>query len=124
MDPEYDDIYFWMPPAWLSLLFAAFNLGLGPISWSVLGDTLPAEVKLPAAASTVAFGWLVSLLGTFTFDEMFITLGGMKAMWVSAGICWATTLFCVVLTKDTSRKSLVQVQEDFHIESNRGIEDT
>ncbi|KZC08076.1 Facilitated trehalose transporter Tret1, partial [Dufourea novaeangliae] len=112
-DPEYDDIYFWMPPAWIILFFAAFNLGLGPISWSVLGDTLPVEVKVPVASVVVSLGWLVSLLSALTFDEMIISLGATKAMWLCAGICWLSTLFCAIVVKDTTGKSLTEVQEEF-----------
>ncbi|XP_076231292.1 facilitated trehalose transporter Tret1 [Calliopsis andreniformis] len=123
-DPEYDDIYFWMPPTWISLLFAAFNLGLGPISWSLLGDAFPGQVKVLAAACAVAFSWLVSLMAAMTFDEMIISLGGTKAMWLSAAICWLIALFCAIMTKDTTGKTLIEIQEDFEIEESRGQEET
>ncbi|XP_054009242.1 facilitated trehalose transporter Tret1-like [Hylaeus anthracinus] len=124
MDPEYDDIYFWMAPTWIILFFASFNLGLGPISWSVLGDVLPAEVRISGAAVALVLGWLVSLLATLTFDEMFVTLGTAKLMWLSAAICWLVSLFCAIVAKDTTGKSLAEVQEDFGIELNRGLEET
>ncbi|XP_076177940.1 facilitated trehalose transporter Tret1 [Ptiloglossa arizonensis] len=124
IDPEYDDLYFWMAPTWITLFFAAFNLGLGPISWSLLGDVLPTEVKIPAAASAVALGWLVSLMAILTFDEMIISLGSTKAMWLSAAICWLISLFCAIVVKDTTGKSLTEVQEDFGIEFTRSIEET
>ncbi|XP_031833976.2 facilitated trehalose transporter Tret1 [Nomia melanderi] len=123
-DPEYEDIYFWMSPAWIILFFAAFNIGLGPISWSLLGDALPVELRLPVAAGVVCLGWLVSLMATLTFDEMIITLGATKAMWLSAAMCWLTTLFCAIFVKDTAGKSLIEVQEQFRVESDRGIEET
>ncbi|XP_076625128.1 facilitated trehalose transporter Tret1 [Colletes latitarsis] len=123
-DPEYDDIYFWMAPTWITLFFAAFNLGLGPISWSLLGDLLPVEVKVSAGAMAVALGWLVALLSTLTFDEMIISLGSTKAMWLTAGICWLVSLFCAIVAKDTTGKSLTEIQEDFGIEFNRDIEET
>ncbi|XP_017790391.1 PREDICTED: facilitated trehalose transporter Tret1-like [Habropoda laboriosa] len=121
-DPEYDDIYFWMSPTWATLIFAAYNLGLGPISWSILGDTLPEELKVPVASTAVAFGWLISLMATLTFEEMIVKLGGTKVMWLSAAVCWLIALFCAIVVKDTSGKSLIEIQEDFRIESNRGVQ--
>ncbi|CAK9800912.1 Facilitated trehalose transporter Tret1 [Anthophora quadrimaculata] len=121
-DPENDDIYFWMAPTWATLIFAAYNLGLGPISWSILGDTLPEELKVPVASSAVAFGWLISLIATLTFEDMIIKLGGTKVMWLSAAICWLIALFCAIVVKDTSGKSLIEIQEDFQIEPNRNAQ--
>ncbi|CAK9811553.1 Facilitated trehalose transporter Tret1 [Anthophora plagiata] len=121
-DPENDDIYFWMAPTWATLIFSAFNLGLGPISWSILGDTLPEELKVPVVSGAVAFGWLISLVATLTFEEMIIKLGGTKVMWLSAAICWLIALFCAIVVKDTSGKSLIEIQEDFQIETNRNAQ--
>ncbi|XP_078037312.1 facilitated trehalose transporter Tret1 [Augochlora pura] len=124
-DPENEDIYSWMSPAWIILFFGAFNIGLGPISWSLLGDALPFEIRLPVAAVVVGLGWLVSLISTLTFDDMIIALGATKAMWFSAGMCWLATLFCAIMVKDTAGKSLVELQEEhFSVESNRAIEET
>lgn len=123
-DPEYDDIYFWMSPTWITLIFAAFNLGLGPISWSLLGDTLPEELKTSVVSMAVAFGWLISMMGTLTFDEMIISLGSTKVMWLSAAICWLIALFCAIVVKDNTGKSLIEIQDEFRIESNAGLEET
>ncbi|KOX75772.1 Facilitated trehalose transporter Tret1-1 [Melipona quadrifasciata] len=68
-----------MSPTWIALFFASFNLGLGPISWSLLGDTLPEQLKTPVVSAAVAFGWLISLMATLTFDEMIVSLGGTKS---------------------------------------------
>lgn len=123
-DPEYDDIYFWMSPTWITLIFAAFNLGLGPISWSLLGDTLPEELKTSVVSMAVAFGWLISMMGTLTFDEMIISLGSTKVMWLSAAICWLIALFCAIVVKDNTGKSLIEIQDEFRIETNAGLEET
>ncbi|XP_076396262.1 facilitated trehalose transporter Tret1 isoform X2 [Megachile rotundata] len=116
-DPEYDDIYFWMPPAWIILFFAAFNLGLGPIAWTFLGDTLPIELRTPVTSFAVTLGWLISLMATLTFEEIFISVGGTKIMWLSAAGCWLVALFCAILVMDVTGKSLVEVQQRFATES-------
>ncbi|CAL7938694.1 unnamed protein product [Xylocopa violacea] len=123
-DPEYEDFYFWMSPTWITLTFASFNLGLGPITWSVLGDTLPEELKTPVVSFVVAIGWLVSLMASMTFDEIVVYLGGTKVMWVSAGICWLVALFCALVVKDNTGKSLIEIQDSFRVQSNRDLEGT
>ncbi|XP_017887151.1 facilitated trehalose transporter Tret1-like [Ceratina calcarata] len=121
-DPEYDDIYFWMSPTWITLMFASYNLGLGPISWSILGDTLPEELKNLVASAAVALGWLVSLLASLSFEEMVVMLGATKVMWGSAAICWLIALFCAIVVKDNTGKSLLEIQKEFRIEADTVVE--
>ncbi|XP_020294864.1 facilitated trehalose transporter Tret1-like [Pseudomyrmex gracilis] len=118
-DPEYDDIYFWMPPTWTTLFLAAFNVGVGPISWSLLGDVFPMEIRETAAAFAAAFNWLLSLIVTMTFGDMLITLGVPKTMWLFAGFCWFAGALCVLLVKDTRGRSLTEIQASFRIENEQ-----
>ncbi|XP_043510872.1 facilitated trehalose transporter Tret1-like [Frieseomelitta varia] len=125
-DPENDDVYSWMSPTWIILFFASFNLGLGPISWSLLGDTLPEQLKTPVVSAAVALGWLISLMATLTFDEMIVSIGGTKVMWLSAAICWLIALFSAIVAKDNTGKSLTEIQRDFRIDpvDDRALEGT
>ncbi|XP_011166297.1 facilitated trehalose transporter Tret1 [Solenopsis invicta] len=118
-DPEYDDIYFWMPPTWTTLFFATFNIGAGPISWALLGDVFPMQIRDSAVACVVAFNWLLSLTATMTFGEMVDTLGVPKTMWLFAGFCWTAGILCALLLKDTRGQSLAKIQKSFGIESEQ-----
>lgn len=121
-DPEYDDIYYWMPPAWTTLFFAAYNIGVGPISWSLLGDSFPMEARATCAACSVAFNWLLSLIATLTFGEMLIALGVPRTMWLFASFCWLAGALCALLVKDTRNRSLAEIQESFGGEEGRAVE--
>ncbi|XP_036145944.1 facilitated trehalose transporter Tret1-like [Monomorium pharaonis] len=118
-DPEYDDIFFWMPPAWMILFFIAFNIGVGPISWTLLGDIFPMQIRETAIACAVAFNWLLSLIVTMTFGEMVNTLGISKTMWLFAGFCWIAGAFYALIVKDTRSHSLVKIQKSFDIEDEQ-----
>ncbi|EFN84065.1 Solute carrier family 2, facilitated glucose transporter member 8 [Harpegnathos saltator] len=122
-DPEYDDIYYWMSPAWTTLFFAAYNLGVGPISWSLLGDSFPMEVRATAAACAAAFNWLLSLIATMTFGEMLDTLGVPRSMWLFASFCWLAGALCALLVKDTRGHSLAKIQEEsLGVEEGQAVE--
>ncbi|XP_070517433.1 facilitated trehalose transporter Tret1 [Cardiocondyla obscurior] len=127
-DPEYDDIYFWMPPTWTILLFVTFSAGVGPISWALLGDTFPMQIREAAAACVVCFNWLLSLIATLTFGEMLDTLGVSKTMWLFACFCWAAGALCALFLKDTRAHSLAKIQVSFGIEDEQvpgnGVEHT
>lgn len=118
-DPEYDDIYFWMPPTWTIFLFATFNIGVGPISWALLGDVFPMQIRETAVACAVAFSWLLSLIATMTFGEMVDALGIPKTMWLFAGFCWIAGALCALLLKDTRGHSLAKIQKSFGTEDGR-----
>lgn len=113
-DPEfYDDTYGWMPPTWISLFFAAFNIGLGPISWSMLADAYPIEIRVTASTSAAFLSWLISLIATLTFGEMATALGIPRTMWLFGGFSWLAAIFAAVLVRDNRGKSLLDVQMDF-----------
>ncbi|KAL6264167.1 hypothetical protein P5V15_004247 [Pogonomyrmex californicus] len=124
-DPEYDDIYFWMPSTWTILFFAAFNAGVGPISWTLLGDIFPMQIRKTAIACTVTFNWLLSLITTITFGEILNAFGVSKTMWLFAGFCWIAGGLCALLLKNTAGYSLAKIQESFGIEVGQvEIDDT
>lgn len=104
-----------MPPTWIALFFVAFNLGLGPISWSILGDSFPNEIKTYVACSVALLSWIISLLATFTFAHMAETLGASYAMWVFGGCCCFGGLFCGLFIPETNGKSLIDIEDRFGI---------
>ncbi|XP_018401127.1 PREDICTED: facilitated trehalose transporter Tret1-like [Cyphomyrmex costatus] len=118
-DPEYDDIYFWMPPTWTILFFAAFNVGVGPISWALLGDVFPMQIRDTAVACAAAFNWTLSLIATMTFGEMLSVLGVSETMWFFAGFCWIAGALCALFVKDTRGYSLAKIQKSFGIEDEQ-----
>ncbi|XP_032684850.1 facilitated trehalose transporter Tret1-like [Odontomachus brunneus] len=121
-DPEYDDIYYWMPPTWTTLFFAAYNVGFGPISWSLLGDSFPMEMRTTAASCAAAFTWLLSLTATMTFGEMLDGLGVLRTMWLFASFCWLAGAVTVPLVKDTRGHSLAKIQESLATGEARAAE--
>ncbi|XP_070169312.1 facilitated trehalose transporter Tret1 [Polyergus mexicanus] len=118
-DPEYDDIYFWMPPTWTALFFAAFNIGIGPISWALLGDIFPMQIRETAVACAATCNWLLCLIATMTFGEMLDALGVTKTMWLFAGFCWLAGILCALLVKDTRGYSLAKIQKSFGIDNRQ-----
>jgi len=117
-----------MSPTWTTLFFATFNVGIGPISWALLGDVFPMQIRETAVACATTFNWMLSLIATMTFGEMLDVLGVPKIMWLFAGFCWIAGAFCALLLKDTRGYNIAKIQksfgtEDGQIEMNR-IEQT
>ncbi|KAG7200720.1 hypothetical protein KM043_001271 [Ampulex compressa] len=123
-DPEYDDIYFWMPPTWTILFLGSFNVGLGPISWALIGDVFPRRIRTPAAACVVFLSWLLSLLNTLSFGQMLRQLGIARTTWLSAGFCWISAILCGILVEDNRGRSLVDVEMDLVVAEEPRVEET
>lgn len=102
-----------MPPTLIVLLFAAFNAGIGPISWSLLGDSFPEEMKVTAASIFAAFNWLTSLLAMIYSSEMYLSIGVAKTMFLFAIFCWVGSILIAIFLRNTHRKSLSEIQKWF-----------
>ncbi|KAH0949027.1 hypothetical protein HN011_009427, partial [Eciton burchellii] len=113
-DPEYDDIYFWMPPTWTSLFFVAFNVGLGPISWCLVSDGFPLEIRTNAIACVVSLNWLLSLLAMLVFESALSNYGAQRTMWIFAACCWLGGALSVLFVKETHGRTLTEIQESFN----------
>ncbi|CAG5079139.1 Similar to Tret1-2: Facilitated trehalose transporter Tret1-2 homolog (Drosophila melanogaster) [Cotesia congregata] len=116
-DPEfYEESYGWIPPTCMVIYFSAFNLGLGPISWSILGDTFPIEIKTFGASSVAFLSWLISLIATLTFGELAQSLGISKTMWLFGGFCCLGAILCGAFVRETRGMSLADIQNKFKID--------
>ncbi|XP_053598422.1 facilitated trehalose transporter Tret1 [Microplitis demolitor] len=116
-DPQYyEEIYGWIPPTCLGIYFSAFNLGLGPISWSILGDTFPNEIKTYGASSAAFLSWSISLIATLTFGELAQSLGVSKTMWLFGGFSCLGAIFCGAFVRETRGASLTDIQDNFQID--------
>ena len=126
-DPEfYEDTLGWMPPTWIGLFFVAFNLGIGPISWAMLADTFPMEIRVTAATSAAFLSWLISLIATFTFGEMAISLGIPRTMWLFGAFTWIAAIFFAIFVRDNKGKTLMDIQRNFDaiVEESQVLQET
>ncbi|KAL2737735.1 facilitated trehalose transporter Tret1 [Vespula squamosa] len=114
-DPEYDDWYWWMPPAWISLYFISLNLGVAPISWALLADSFPQQIKLLGAGFAAISNWILSILAMIVFASLQTDDNIRKAVWLFAIICWFGAIFSAVLVKDNGKKSMSEIEKDFEI---------
>ncbi|KAI4488275.1 hypothetical protein M0804_005123 [Polistes exclamans] len=115
-DPEYDDWYWWMPPAWISLYFLSLNLGVAPISWALIADSFPQQIKLIGAAFAALSNWILSVIAMIVFSSLQTDDNIRKAVWLFAIVCWFGAIFCAILIKDNGRKSIYEIEKEFRID--------
>ncbi|XP_066246327.1 facilitated trehalose transporter Tret1-like [Euwallacea similis] len=105
-------VYFWwLPIACLLLYIVSFNLGLGPVPWTVLSEVFPDNVKSIASALASATCFGVSFLVTLAFPIVSETLGMAESFWVFGVCCAFGAIFIKLVMIETKGKNVTEIQE-------------
>lgn len=94
----------------LCLYIVAYSLGLGPVSWVLIGELFTAEVKGPASSASVTISWLLAFLVTKTFSNVRNLIGLGQTFWVFAFCSALGTIFVLLFVPETKGKSFVEIQ--------------
>ncbi|GAB4168428.1 MAG: hypothetical protein Fur0032_06710 [Terrimicrobiaceae bacterium] len=99
----------WSLLLWVIVYVAAFSIGMGPLVWTVLGETFPNRIRTHAASLSILLLWLANYLVSQFFPAMLNTFGA-HVFWIYAGICLAATVFIALLVPETKGKSLEELE--------------
>lgn len=75
----------WMPLVSLLAYCCAYNLGVGPILLTFLGELFPPKVKGLATSSLVSYNWIVAFVMTASFTTLSNTIGIGVLFWIFSG---------------------------------------
>ncbi|XP_029948008.1 solute carrier family 2, facilitated glucose transporter member 10 [Salarias fasciatus] len=108
------------PPDWTVLLcmmaaVSAFAVGFGPMTWLLLSEIFPAEVRGRAFAFTNCFNWAAHLLVTSTFLNAMDAIGLSGVFLVYGLTATAATLFFYFLLPETRGKSLESIDQELRL---------
>lgn len=103
--------FWWLPIACLLLYIVSFNLGLGPVPWTILSEVFPDNVKSTASAlaSGTCFG--VSFVVTLAFPIVSQILGMAETFWVFGGCCVAGAIFIQFVVIETKGRNIAEIQQ-------------
>ncbi|XP_063918717.1 facilitated trehalose transporter Tret1-like [Zophobas morio] len=110
--PNYDatPISF-LPIVSLITFIIMYNIGLGPIPWTVSSELFPTSVK-PYAAALVAWAcWTTSFLVTKFFNNLNESVGEGETFWLFSGFCFAGWIFTLFYVPETKGKSFQDIQD-------------
>jgi len=96
----------------LMLLFiACFAFSLGPITWVIINEIFPTDVRARAVAVCTLMLWIaVALVGQFV--PWLLSKAGAAAMfWLFAGCSLFNLLFSSAMVKETSGKTLEEMED-------------
>ncbi|XP_050311252.1 facilitated trehalose transporter Tret1-like [Anthonomus grandis grandis] len=103
----------WLPIASLIFYIVCFNMGLGPLPWTVLSEIFPDNVKSSAAAVASATCFMVSFVVTMAFPMINEMLGMAESFWLFGVCCVLGTVFIYFVVPETKGRSVQEIQEIF-----------
>ncbi|CAG9862160.1 unnamed protein product [Phyllotreta striolata] len=101
----------WIPLACLIVYVVTFNVGFGPLPYTVTSEVLPNNVKFYLATVTGFTGWLVSFLVTKFFNDLNAVLGKGGTFFLFGGFCVCALVFILLVVPETKGKSFQEIQD-------------
>lgn len=99
----------------LMAVVGAYSIGFGPLTWLLLSEIFPAEVRGRAFAFTNCFNWSAHLLVTSTFLNLIDAIG-LPGLFVSYGaIAGVAVIFFCKILPETKGKSLEDIDRELRL---------
>lgn len=106
--------FWWLPVACLFVYIICYNLGLGPVPWTILSEIFPNNVKFSAAGLATFMGSGVSFLVTMAFPILNQNLGMAGSFWLFGISLVAGLIFSFLIVPETKGKTLIEIQQIFN----------
>ncbi|KAM3577040.1 hypothetical protein VYU27_001181 [Nannochloropsis oceanica] len=97
----------------LFLYIAGYQIGFGPISWILVSEIYPTEVRGETVALAVMANFAFNLVVTFAFDSLRESLGTSATFGLFLGIAAGGWAFVYVLLPETNGLSLEMIEAKF-----------
>ncbi|XP_060524389.1 facilitated trehalose transporter Tret1-like [Cylas formicarius] len=105
-------VYFWwLPTTCLLLYFISFNLGVGPVSLTVMSEIFPSNVRSTASALATTLSFVAACAITFMFPIISAYLSMASTFCIFSGFCMVGLVFVYFIVPETRGKTLAEIQE-------------
>lgn len=102
---------FWLPIISLILYVFIYNLGFGPLPWTVLAEVFPENIKATASSYVSSFCWLLAFILSKVFNSMSDSIGIGGTFWVFTGFNVLAIIFVAFWLPETKGKSFLEIQK-------------
>lgn len=100
----------WLPVLALNIFIASYSIGLGPITFTMIGELFPPHVKALAATVSIFICQLSTFCVTNIFPYLKDSIGMGFTMCSYAVICIISCVFVYLKVPETKGKSLQDIQ--------------
>jgi len=91
------------------LFIASFASTLGPVTWVVISELFPNNVRGKAMSVSIVFVWITCFFVSLLFPVLLEKIGGGKTFLVLAFFCLLSLIFNLKFTKETKGKELEEI---------------
>lgn len=98
--------YDWIPLLCVLVFTIAFSLGIGPISWLLIGELFPLEHRGLGSSLAASFSYLCAFLGVKTFIDIRQWLGLHGTFWLYSSLSCGGLGFIVMCVPETKGTDL------------------
>jgi SP family arabinose:H+ symporter-like MFS transporter len=91
------------------LFIASFSSTLGPVTWVVISELFPNNVRGKAMSASIVFVWITCFFVSLLFPILLEKIGGGNTFLVLAFFCLLSLLFNLKFTKETKGKELEEI---------------
>jgi MFS family permease len=92
---------------------ACYAMTLAPITWVILSEIFPNEIRGTAMAISTTALWAACFLLTYTFPLLTARLGIAGTFWIYAAICASGCVFVYTQLPETKQKTLEEIQRSW-----------
>lgn len=103
-----------MPVICLVLFVIFYNLGMGPLAFTIAAEIFPARCKHTAISITIFFRWVVIFFLTKFFRDIVDGLGIGACFLMFSGFACCSILFIKFVVIETRGKTLEQIRDRFN----------
>lgn len=100
----------WLPVTSLSIFIIAFSIGMGPVSYILLGELFLQEAKAYVAPIGQTLNFFLTFVIGLTFPMLTAAIGMGPTFFIFAGFCFMALLFTIFVIPETKGKSTIEIQ--------------
>ncbi|KAK2713778.1 facilitated trehalose transporter Tret1-like [Artemia franciscana] len=100
----------WVPLMCVIVFMLAYSIGVGPISWLLVGELFPLEYRNIGGAIATSVNYACAFIGVKTFVDFQELLGTHGTFWMYSGISILGLIFILLFVPETRGRELAEME--------------
>lgn len=102
----------WLPLLSVNGYIILHSIGIGPVTWAMMGEMFAADVRSKCVALIAGFAWILGFISTKYFYLLIQILEKYGTFWLFSIICGVGAIFVYFFVPETKGKTLEKIQEE------------
>ncbi|XP_056641901.1 facilitated trehalose transporter Tret1-like [Diorhabda sublineata] len=103
-----------LPIVSLVVFILTYNVGLGSLPWTVMGELYPSNIKSIGSSVTASFCWMLGFLIVYFFNSLIERFGLGTCFFIFSACSACSVLFVQFYCIETKGKTLEEIQKELN----------